>query len=326
MLLAAALALLLTGGVAHALRVPGPLVDPGWLAANLEQVTVIDVGSSPESFVGRPRFAREPQGLRQVLVEVGGRIPGARLADPATMRRSRRIGGRSVDFMLPERDDFEAYMRALGARDDRPIIVAPMGSDAVDVDTAARLYWQLRYYGETNVALLDGGLIGWILAGGKVESGPARAPVAGSWTAKAERDELLANSEAVAQASLGGGEQLVDTRSLSQYYGMTRRPYVSAAGHIAGARVYPPELLTRADGVARFLPVGRYRDLLRAQGIDPDAPAITYCNSGHLSAGVWFVMSELLGNRKARMYDGSMHQWTAEGRPVTASSGPPAPR
>jgi thiosulfate/3-mercaptopyruvate sulfurtransferase len=62
-----------------------------------------------------------------------------------------------------------------------------------------------------------------------------------------------------------------------------------------------------------------YRGLLKGQGIDPDSPAITYCNSGHLSSGPWFLMSELLGNRQVRLYDGSLHQWTLEKRPLVGA-------
>ena len=56
-------------------------------------------------------------------------------------------------------------------------------------------------------------------------------------------------------------------------------------------------------------------------GIDPDAPAITYCDS-HLrppQTGQWFVQYELLGNKQVKQYDGSMHEWTKnEANPVTA--------
>jgi len=59
-----------------------------------------------------------------------------------------------------------------------------------------------------------------------------------------------------------------------------------------------------------------YRGLMSGQGIDPAAPAITYCNSGHLSSGPWFVLAEVLGNQRTRLYDGSLHEWTLEKRPL----------
>jgi thiosulfate/3-mercaptopyruvate sulfurtransferase len=51
-------------------------------------------------------------------------------------------------------------------------------------------------------------------------------------------------------------------------------------------------------------------------GIDTTAAIITYCNSGQLASASWFVFSELLGNDKVKLYDGSMHQWSLEKRPV----------
>ena len=43
---------------------------------------------------------------------------------------------------------------------------------------------------------------------------------------------------------------------------------------------------------------------------------IAFCNTGHWATLDWFVMSELLGNKDARMYDGSMLEWTAAGMPM----------
>ena len=51
-------------------------------------------------------------------------------------------------------------------------------------------------------------------------------------------------------------------------------------------------------------------------GIDSGGKIITYCNSGQLAAASWFVFSELLGNKNVSLYDGSMHQWAVEKRPV----------
>jgi thiosulfate/3-mercaptopyruvate sulfurtransferase len=59
-----------------------------------------------------------------------------------------------------------------------------------------------------------------------------------------------------------------------------------------------------------------YTALLNASGIKPGAPSISYCNSGHLAAGPWFVMSELVGNKSTKLYDGSLYLWTLEGRPT----------
>ncbi|MGH6815294.1 MAG: sulfurtransferase, partial [Hyphomicrobiaceae bacterium] len=41
------------------------------------------------------------------------------------------------------------------------------------------------------------------------------------------------------------------------------------------------------------------------------------CSTGHWASLGWFVSSEILGNKDAKMYPGSMAEWTADaGRPV----------
>lgn len=37
---------------------------------------------------------------------------------------------------------------------------------------------------------------------------------------------------------------------------------------------------------------------------------IEFCNTGHLASNGWFVSHELLGNKEAKLYDGSMVEWT----------------
>ena len=78
-------------------------------------------------------------------------------------------------------------------------------------------------------------------------------------------------------------------------------------------------MVKSSGGAVTFLSPATYSGLMSAQGIDPAAPAITYCNSGHLSSGRWFVLSELLGNKQAKLYDGSLHEWTLQKRPVVGA-------
>lgn len=51
-------------------------------------------------------------------------------------------------------------------------------------------------------------------------------------------------------------------------------------------------------------------------GINTKANIITYCNSGQFASASWFVFSELMGKTNVKLYDGSMHQWAVEKRPV----------
>jgi thiosulfate/3-mercaptopyruvate sulfurtransferase len=314
-------ALLLTPLAALAAKVPGPvvpgpLVDDAWLEANRAQVVVLDVGNNPKSFVAQPTFETDKKTGRKMLVDVAGRIPGARLVNNKEVRTDRMINGLKISHVIPEKAAFEKLVQKWGVNQDSAIVIVAQGSDTGDLNNAARLYWQFKYYGEDNVAILDGGHIAWLEAGRAFESGPAAAPATGNWQAKGERKEIFASSEEVADA-LAQGQQVVDGRPLSMYYGVSKSGAVKVGGHLSGAKVFTPDLVTQPKGAGvKYLSQGQYRQLLAAQGINPDAESVTYCNTGHLASGVWFVMSELVGNKKVKLYDGSMHQWTAESKPV----------
>lgn len=301
-----------------ATSLPGPVVDAAWLAAHAGEVQVFEVRSNVKSFTGAPEFETDAKSGKKTLVEVGGHIPGARLMDTKPLRTDRKIGDLTVKYMLPEQAAFEKVMQAAGVDADKPIVLVPLGVDVADLDDALRAYWQLKVYGEDRIAVLDGGMAGWLLEG-RPYSSEATAAKTGNWRAVADRSaQYGASSEDVAAAVANKSATLVDGRDLRSFHGLAKRDYVYAAGHIPGARVLPPELLTKpvAGGAVKLHSLATYRGIAAASGVDADKPSIAYCNSGHLASGPWFVMSELLGYRNARLYDGSMHQWTLEKRPV----------
>ena len=140
---------------------------------------------------------------------------------------------------------------------------------------------------------------------------------AGNWAAKAERKELVASSDDVAAASKSGKPQLLDARQPAQYLGLAKRPDVLTFGHIAGSKELAPELLAKpSNGALYFWQKKTYDALLAANGLSSKGQTIAYCNTGHLAAGGWFVMSELVGNKSTKLYDGSLYLWTLEGHPL----------
>ncbi|MFM2058664.1 MAG: hypothetical protein RLY71_3049 [Pseudomonadota bacterium] len=300
---------------AHALDLPGAVVDTAWLATHQAEVQVVEVRSDAASFTRQPVFETNAKTGKKTLGEVGGHLAGARLVDFKDVRADREIGGQKYKYLLPAKADFQIRMQAAGVMADKPVVLVPVGQDIADIDEALRLYWTFKVYGEDHIAVLDGGAAAWLAEGREVSSAPV-ATKAGNWQARAERSELVAGSEDVASASNGKG-QLVDARALPQYVGLSKRDYVGGYGHVAGAKVLAPELLTRAaNGALYFHPAKTYEALLRASQIDPAAPTIAYCNSGHLAAGPWFIMSEIIGNKATRLYDGSLYLWTLEKRPL----------
>lgn len=303
---------------------PGPLVSPEWLEAHRSQVVVLDVREDPSGFTAEPKFSTDAKSGLRSLVALGGHIPGALMIEFSKFRTEKMVDGRKMPYLVPDADQFQTLMRSAGVPKGKPIVIVTQASAPEELDTAARAYWSLKYYGDDNLAILDGGMARWLEEGRAVESAvpagqeAAQQVVQGDWQTGAPRTRLIADSAQVAKAA-EQGVQLIDARPPAYYYGLQKKPVVAAAGHIGSAVDFPAELHARPVGKSqRFLSPSEYRSIFSAMGVQPDKPLIAYCNTGHMASGAWFIASELLGNHDAALYDGSMARWTAEGRPVVA--------
>jgi thiosulfate/3-mercaptopyruvate sulfurtransferase len=298
-------------GLALAAKLPGVLVDTNWLSQYQDKVVVLDVRKDVRSFTAKPVFSKDKKTGKLKLKKVGGHIAGARLVNYNKVRANIMLDSKEVTRMILPKGDFEKLMQASGLDQDDTVVIVSKGESNSDMTMATRLYWQLKFYGHDNMAILDGGMSRWLQDGRKFSSEPARAE-SGNWAATKERKEILATSEDVAKAVENKSAQLIDTRPVAQYLGTYNKSYVYARGHIPGAKNFPNELLTGPSGKASFTSTAQLQELSKALGINPAGEMITYCNSGHLASGSWFLYSELLGNKNVKLYDGSMHQWTME--------------
>ena len=311
-----AFALISLVSLAQAINLPGPVVSADWLANNMSEVQVIEVRTDLASYLRNPEFDTDKKTGKKFLVEVGGHISNSTLLDFKKVRVDRMVDGKKIKFLIPEKADFEKLVQSLGINSDKPIVLVPIGQDMSDIDEALRTYWSFKVYGEDQVAVLDGGIAGWLSESREFTT--ATTPKStGNWLAKAERKELIASSDDVAAASKNGKPQLLDARQPAQYLGLAKRPDVMTFGHIAGSKELAPELLARSNnGALYFWQKKTYDALLAANGLSSKGQTIAYCNTGHLAAGGWFVMSELVGNKSTKLYDGSLYLWTLEGRPL----------
>ncbi len=309
------LVLVLISSSAQAVQVPGPLVETNWLAENISQVVILDVRGDLQSFTFEPKFFKDKKTGKQHLVRVGGHIANASLVNFKEVRADRKVGKNVVKNMLPEKDVFEKLIQKAGVNEDSTIIIVSKGSGGGDILLATRLYWQLKYYGHDNLAILNGGLAQWLIENREVSVKPVK-PSPGNWVASAQRDELLATSEEVATESQTKSAQLVDIRPIGQYLGTYKSSSVSALGHIPGARNFPTELIFTSGVPTKLVSKQQAQQLATALEIKSDGNQIAYCNTGNMASGGWFFFSEVLGYKNTQLYDGSMHQWTLEKRPT----------
>ncbi len=305
---------------AMAMDVPGPLVTPQWLHAHLKDVTVVDIrgGASMKLFTAQPQFGKDHR-----LERTGGHIAGAVLVNFNDIREARTVDGVKLKAMMPTAGDFTKVMDNAGLDTGKPIVIVPTGNAVFAMDRGTRLYFQLRYFGvpHDQIAILNGGTNAWINAGYPVSSSPA-PKTAGDWKASGEDKAILASMQDVKDGLRSGSEQFIDARPTAQFLGIAKKPINKTAGHLAGAKSFPIDAIVKDDhGAAMFMTAADYRKIFHDFNISPNTPTTTYCNTGHLASGAWFVVHEIMGNKNSKLYAGSMNEWTNLGNPTVGLPG-----
>jgi len=181
---------------------------------------------------------------------------------------------------------------------------------------ATYAYWLFRYNQHDRVKIMNGGRQKWINEGRPVST-EAPKLTAARHTAHAVRPEMRALREQVL-ASIGKAA-VVDVRSPREFSGEIIAPEAypqegaQRGGHIPGAANVPWGQAVREDGT--FKSVEELRQLYGAKGVTPEKEIIAYCRIGERSSHTWFVLTEILGYKRVRNYDGS---WTEYGSIVGA--------
>ncbi|QOG05675.1 3-mercaptopyruvate sulfurtransferase [Aureimonas sp. OT7] len=206
----------------------------------------------------------------------------------------------SLPHTLPSPSVFSKAAGALGLSSDDRIVVY----DGIGLFSAARVWWMLRVFGARDVLVLDGGLPAWLAAGLPTESGPAQ-PQPAHFEAR-EPGDAVVGLEAMRRIVESGSLQIADARPAERFSGSAPEPRAGVrSGHMPGASSLPFSEV-QADG--RLKDEAALRAAFRDAGIDPDAPVVTTCGSG-VTAAVINLALESLGNRGAKLYDGSWTEW-----------------
>jgi thiosulfate/3-mercaptopyruvate sulfurtransferase len=264
------------------------LVTSHWLAEHLQapDVRVVDA----TWFL--PNVPRDPR-----VEYAEAHIPGAVYFDIDD------IADDSVDLphMLPSPIKFSARMRRLGIGDGVRVVVY----DNNRFIASARVWWMLRVFGHSDVAVLDGGLGKWRAEGHVVDDRKVH-PVERHFTASF--NHLLVRELDQVRANLTQRrEQVVDARPAARFHGTEPEPRAGLrSGHIPGSCNVPYPDLVAPDGTLR--PPRALEQRFAEAGIDLGRAVATTCGSG-VSAAVLSLALYTLGVADVPVYDGSWTEW-----------------
>jgi len=265
-----------------------PLVQPAWLKAHLHdpKIVVLDI---------RPH---EQAAERH--------MPGAVGADyeKAGWRAKTADGAAGV---LPPIEQIAGLIGSLGVGDATHAVIV-----ADDFGASARVYWTFKVLGHVNVSILDGGWKRWNAQGFPTVATPLVARPAARFSPHYD-PSIRAELPDVEVTLASGNRTLIDARPPAQWRGSAKSPVVAAFGRLPHAVWIDQSEALIPDGTA-LKPIAELRVLFEKVGA---APVTTYCNTGHLAATDWFVLSEVLHHPDVRLYDASLSQWTHDpARPI----------
>jgi thiosulfate/3-mercaptopyruvate sulfurtransferase len=264
-------------------------VTPAWVHAhrNDPKVKLIEIAG---------------MGQEQMQAYRAGHVPGA------TCWPWKEMLWDSHQREFPSPEEFARRCGAAGIGNDTTVVFYGEG-----VQFGVYAWWTFRYCGHRKVRVLDGARYRWA-AEGRPLTTDEPAPTAPVSYAPVRRVERMRIRREKVLAALGkDGVTILDARSPEEYRGERvggpGGPDVGAVryGRIPGAKhLYFEELL---DANKAFRPSAEIGELVAARGATPERDIITYCRMSHRATVMYLALTELLGYRKVKIYDGSWTEW-----------------
>lgn len=208
--------------------------------------------------------------------------------------------------MMPTKPQVESLLSKLGIL---PIDTIVIYDDKAECD-AARLWWILKFYGHNHIKLLNGGLTAWQAADGVLSADSSLSePTEYHFTGSSD-STILSLIGDVELALLDSEVMVLDTRGDSEHSGSEHKKGAAHAGRIDGSLNLDWAMAVDYNGTNKFLPARELKEMYTSIGIDGTKPVITYCHTGVRSAHTLFVLTELIGYRNIKNYDGSWTEWS----------------
>jgi thiosulfate/3-mercaptopyruvate sulfurtransferase len=290
------------------LLVAGVMVGAATLATVAQAAQPLVCAAWVKDNIGKPGV---------VFLDVRGKIDYMRGHVPGALNTSLgRDGWRvrdanGVPGMLGKPDVLAKLIGGFGIDNLTHVVLVPWGYSSGDMGTATRIYWTFKVLGHDAVSIVNGGMAAYTdVAGNPLEKGRMKTkPTAKTFTVNLRADMIATKNDV--KMALKKGTPLVDNRAGSQYLGVTQSGATARPGTLPGAKNLPQDWLTENGG-------GEFRDksvlakLFELAGLPTEGDQITFCNTGYMASVGWFAASEVLGNKKVKMYDGSMAEWTAD--------------
>lgn len=265
------------------------LVSPDWVVQHAQDkhLRILDVRADVHAYLAAhvPEAVHVPE---HALQSSRGSLPAAYI-DPAEM--ASLFGRVGVD----------AATR---------VVLYSSGEDVLGATLAA---YSLQRIGHKHIMVMDGGFEDYRKQH-PLSQQYASAVQPKTLTAALDRSLFVTHDE-VRKALGKPGLKLLDARPVHFYLGNSHQWMRN--GHIPGAISFDWHQLTYAGApeafrnAHRFKPVPHMQKIVEATGIEASDDLIIYCGTSREASLLFQTVKHVLGYSKARLYEGSMTEWSS---------------
>lgn len=241
-------------------------------------------------------------------------VDGALWAPYKLFRGTKENPGGLMDLTV-----LEGQLEKLGLEQDDPIVIISEGNTDTDFGAAARVYWTLKSTGFRDLSILNGGRIAW-----RDEKLPLNNTLETAVPSQLDLEfdtTWLADTQHVSSVVKGETSGLLVDARLPEFFvgdkahGAAKRP-----GTLPGA-VNQSYSTFFENGAATISTPTDVSALKATLGIKGGEEVISFCNTGHWAATHWFALSELAGVENAKLYAGSMVEYSNADLPMQNTPG-----
>lgn len=238
-----------------------------------------------------------PQMNRNAAQEYAeGHIPGAVYFDLDKIATQ----DTGLPHMLASSTHFADTVGALGISEQDLIVVY----DGAGLFSAARVWWNFKVMGATNVRVLKGGFPRW--KSEALDISTEKPEPMGKLFRPAPLEHAAKTAADVLGALKAKSHQVVDVRPAPRFAGEVAEPRAGLrSGAMPGAKNLPFSELVR-DGA--LVSNAELRALFSKAGIDASQPIISTCGSGVTAPMLNLALAQL-GHDHLHVYDGSWAEW-----------------
>jgi len=207
--------------------------------------------------------------------------------------------------IMASKTQIESLFGQLGITTDDTLIVY----DDNGLCEASRLWWILQNYDFKNIKLLHGGISEWKSNNGQVTTEIPKVNTAIFKLNKDPKMQYYVSKEQVSDA-LNSNVVILDTRTSEEFSGKRQKKGATKAGRIPNSIHIDWAEAINYNGNKHLKSLKELEIIYSELNIKKNDSIIVYCHSGVRSAHTTFVLTQLLGYKHVKNYDGSWTEWS----------------